>query len=129
MEQSSRADLLGQAQQRSEGATADPSWGELLELDEHGGSFTGRYRGEALDERFAPPRRVFLLVTEQGEAVYMPARFRLEQEMEAVSPGDSIAIWRGADYETKAGNLGHSYGVASEPDDAPLPSAPGEVSF
>jgi hypothetical protein len=131
VEQSSKADLLRQAQQRSEGASADPSWGELLELEEDGGSFVGRFRGEALDERFDPPRKIFLFLSEEGEAVYMPGRFRLEQEMEGVAVGDDVGVFRGPNYTTAAGNEGHSYGVASQSNEEPLPepSLPGEVPF
>jgi hypothetical protein len=124
----SREDLLGRARERAEGASVPETWGTLLELEEDGGSFVGRYLGDAVDERWDPPRRVFLFTDEEGEACYMPSRYRLEQEIGRVEPGATVAIYRGEDYTTKDGRSGHSYGVetasgeaGSSADDSDIP--------
>jgi hypothetical protein len=119
-----REDLIERARERSEGSVAPEDWGELLELDEDGGSFVGRYVGEAIDERWEPARTVYLFIDEQDAPCYMPARFRLEQEMARVSSGETVAIYRGPDAETRTGNTVHTYGVESEP--ASTPAQPTE---
>jgi hypothetical protein len=110
-----RDELIARARERSEGSVAPEDWGELLELDEDGGSFVGRYVGEAVDDRWEPARTVYLFIDERDAPCYMPARFRLEQEMARVTPGETVAIYRGPDAETKTGNTVHTYGVESEP--------------
>jgi hypothetical protein len=119
---SGRDELIARARERSEGSIAPEEWGELLELDEDGGSFVGRYVGQAVDERWDPPRTVYLFIDEQDAPCYMPTRFRLEQEMSRVAVGETVAVYRGPDVETKAGNTVHTYGVESEP--AAEPQAP-----
>jgi hypothetical protein len=120
---SDRNELIRRAQERSEGAVAPEEWGEIVELEEDGGVFVGRYLGSALDERWDPPRTLYLLLGEDGARGYMPARFRLEQEMGRVSVGETVAMYRGPDVETKSGNTVHTYGVESEPNKEPLPEA------
>jgi hypothetical protein len=119
----SRDELIRRAQERSEGAVAPEGWGEIIELEEDGGAFVGRYLGSALDERWDPARTVYRFLGEDGARGYMPARFRLEQEMGRVTLGDTVAIYRGPDVETRSGNTVHTYGVESEPNQRPLPDA------
>jgi hypothetical protein len=114
----SRDELIAKAQERAEGSVLPDDWGTILELDEGGGTFVGRYVAETIDERWDPPRKVYLFVDEQGSRCYMPGRFRLEQEMSRVEPGATVAIYRGPDAETKAGNTVHTYGVVSTGSDA-----------
>jgi hypothetical protein len=114
-------DLIARAKERAQGSAVPEDWGELLEIPE-GGDFVGRYVSDASDGRWDPPRPVFLLVTADGERVWIPGRYRLVQEMERAKPGrgDDVAIFRDADIETKNGTM-HVYGVEAEPNDTPLP--------
>lgn len=121
----SKQDLLERAKQASLGGQqTSEDWGEPVELEEDGGSFYGRFRGEAMDT--LNDRRVFLFWDEQGHRRYMRSRFRLVQEFDRLQPqvGDAVAIYRGRDYTTVAGNSGHAYGVDAEPSDEPLPTEP-----
>jgi hypothetical protein len=115
-------DLLARAKEHAQGSAVPEDWGELLEIPE-GGDFVGRYIADTSDERWDPPRPVFLLVSADGERVWIPGRYRLVQEMERVKPsrGDDIAIFRDFDTQSKSGNTVHVYGVEAEPNDAPLP--------
>jgi hypothetical protein len=113
--------LIARAQERAEGSVPE-EWGEVLELEENGGTFIGRYVSTALDERWDPPRTVYLFLDEEGAPCYMPRRYRLETEMSRVERGASVAIYRGPDVETKSGNTVYTYGVESEPSAEPLPA-------
>jgi hypothetical protein len=115
-------DLLARAKAHSESAgAADPSWGEAIELEEDGGTFVGRFRGQAEDARGKP---IYLYWDEDAEPRFMWHRYRLEQEMLRVKPavGDRVALYRGPDYPTKDGNFGHAIGVETEPCADPLPA-------
>jgi hypothetical protein len=121
-------DLIGHARDRAESSGTPSEWGDPLVLEEDGGSFVGRYRGRSLDHTYDPPRDVFLLWDEDGVPCYMRGRIRLVQEFDRAAPevGDRVAIYRGVDYVTQAGNSGHAYGLESEPCSDPLPAAAAE---
>jgi hypothetical protein len=114
-------DLAARAKERAQGSAVPADWGSLLEIPE-GGDFVGRYVADTSDERWDPPRPVFLLVDADGGRCWIPGRYRLVQEMERVKPGRGadIAIFRDFDIETKSGTM-HVYGVEAEPNDALLP--------
>jgi hypothetical protein len=118
---SGRDDLAARARERAQGSAVPDDWGKLLEIPEEG-DFVGRYVADASDERWDPPRPVFLLVDSDGERCWIPGRYRLVQEMERAKPGRGadVAIFRDADIETKNGTM-HVYGVEAEPNDTPLP--------
>jgi hypothetical protein len=109
------------ARERAQGSAVPEHWGKLLEIPEDG-DFVGRYVAETSDERWDPPRPVFLLVDADGGRCWIPGRYRLVQEMQRVQPdrGADVAIFRDFDIETKNGTM-HVYGVEAEPNDAPLP--------
>jgi hypothetical protein len=89
----------------------------------------GRYRGQAVDDTYDAARVVYLFWGENGERCYMRHRFRLGQELEPAKPqiGDIVAVYRGPDYVTQAGNSGHAYGVEVEQSDEPLTDKPAAV--
>jgi hypothetical protein len=117
-------DLAARAKERAQGSAVPEDWGKLLEIPEDG-VFVGRYVADASDERWDPPRPVFLLVDADGGRCWIPGRFRLVQEMQRVKPGRGadIAIFRDFDIDTKNGTM-HVYGVEAELNDAPLPGEP-----
>jgi hypothetical protein len=118
---SGRDDLAARARERAHGSAVPEDWGKLVEIPEDD-DFVGRYVTDTSDERWDPPRPVFLLVDADGGRCWIPGRYRLVQEMERVKPGRGadIAIFRDFDIETKNGTM-HVYGVEAEPNDAPLP--------
>lgn len=126
---SGRDDLLARARESSEGAVVPADWGEVVELEEDGGEFYGRYRGTAADPAFKSA--VVLLWDEDGGERFMWTNVRLDRELERESPaiGATIAIFRGPNYETKHDRAeggeptGLGLGVACEQNDAPLPGA------
>jgi hypothetical protein len=120
-------DLAARARERARENEVPPvpeDWGKLLEIPEDG-DFVGRYLADTSDERWDPPRPVFLLVDSEGERCWIPGRYRLVQEMQRVKPGRGadIAVFRDFDIETKNGTM-HVYGVEAEPNDAPLSGDP-----
>jgi hypothetical protein len=124
-----RDEMLQAAKQRAgeldEGFEIPAHWGELLELDEDGGEFFGRYLGKDVDKSKDPPREVFLFLDENGERCWSRYYFRLGQEMADVGIGDLVAIYRGADvpFTTKSGEERTTYrfAVVSQPCADPLP--------
>ena len=125
---SGRDDLAARARERAQGSAVPEDWGNLLEIPEEG-DFVGRFVTDTTDERWDLPRPVFLLVDSDGGRCWIPGRYRLLQEIERVKPGRGadIAIFRDFDIETKNGAM-HVYGVAAEPNDAPLPGEPVDES-
>lgn len=125
---SARDDLAARARERAQGSGTPEHWGRLLEIEENA-DFVGRYVADASDERWDPPRPVFLLVDADGGRCWIPGRFRLVQEMERVKPGrgDDIAIFRSFDVETKSGTTMHVYGVEAVSNDTPLPGEPSDL--
>jgi hypothetical protein len=124
-----RDEMLLAAKQRvaelGEGFEIPPHWGELLELDEDGGEFFGRYLGKDVDKSKDPAREVFLFLDEDGERCWSRYYFRLGQEMAEVGIGDLVAIYRGADeaFTTKSGEerTAYTFAVVSRPCADPLP--------
>ena len=124
---SARDDLAARARERAQGSAVPEAWGKLVEIPEDG-DFVGRYVADASDERWDPPRPVFLFVDADGGRCWIPGRYRLVQEMQRVKlgRGADIAIFRDFDIETKNGAM-HVYGVEAEPNDAPLPGEPSQL--
>ena len=114
--------LLAEAEDRLDEELTPPHFGSEVVLAE-GEDFRGRFRGEDLDKAFEPPRLVFLLVDPDGAPCFLRARTMLERRMREASPavGDWIAVVRGQDGETRAGNPLQSWGVSSRPCSDPLP--------
>ena len=99
-------------------------WGRLLELDEDGGEFFGRYLGKDTDKSKDPAREVFLFLGEDGERCWSRYYYGLGQEMADVGIGDEVAIYRGEDVAfTKGGEerTKYTFAVASQPCADPLP--------
>jgi hypothetical protein len=115
-------DLFTKARERAAaGATSVPEdWGErvALEPDE---SFTGRWRGQAVDEEHGRP--VYLLWTQDGSLAWMRTYAALAREVDTAKPniGDRVAVFRGADYEGKSGT-GFAFGLACAACSDPLPT-------
>jgi hypothetical protein len=124
----SKEELFERAKAASENQGVGDDWGEQIELEEGGGYFEGRYRGETTDPvnvgGDGQPRRVYLFWDEDNHPRYMRDRTKLSQEIDRVNPnvGDVVAIYRAANTITGSGNTMHIYGVMSEPSDAPLPA-------
>lgn len=126
---SSRDQMLQAAKQRAgeldEGFEMPAHWGELLELEEDGGEFFGRYLGKDVDKSKDPAREVFLFVDEDSVRRWSRYYFRLGQEMADVGIGDLVAIYRGEDvpFTTKSGEerTTYTFAVVSEPCPDPLP--------
>ena len=64
-------DLIARAKAASEGVVIPENWGEVVELEEGGGTFVGRYRGREEDTRGNP---VYLFWDEDDDP-----RFLLER--------------------------------------------------
>jgi hypothetical protein len=119
-------ELIARARTRSEGSSFDipASWGESIDVDENE-SFVGRYRGRTEGPR---GEAIFLFWDEEEQLRFSWHRFRLEQEMERLSPtvGDTVVIFRGENYKTRFDDdgeaSGYAFGVETEPNSAPLPN-------
>lgn len=120
-------DLVARAKAASEGFVVPASWGEVVELEEGGGVFVGRYRGQEEDARGKP---VYLFWDEANEPRFFWHAYRLEQGMVREDPslGDTVCVFRDENYTTRFDDEGEAsgiaYGVAVEPNDAPLPETP-----
>ncbi len=117
-------DLIARAKASSEGFVVPETWGEVVELEEGGGVFVGRYRGQE-DGR---ARRARLPVLGRGRrAALLPARVPAEAgdgAREAVARRHRLRLPRRElrDAVRRPGEAtGIAYGVAVEPNDAPLP--------
>ena len=121
---SSFDDLIDRAKASSEGFVVPDGWGEVVELEEGGGVFVGRFRGQEEDSRGEP---IYLFWDTQGEPRFFWSSYRFKQGMERENPsvGDTVAIVRDANYETRYDDPGEAtglaYGVASESNKEPLP--------
>ena len=103
-------------------------WGYRIQL-EPSETFEGRWRGETLATGGDyGDQTLFLLWDNDGAACYMRGHASLVRKVESVAPsvGDSVAVFRGTDYQS-AGGTGYSYGVAAEANGSPLPEAPEAV--
>jgi hypothetical protein len=118
-----RDDLRARAQADAQGFVVPDSWGEAIEL-EPGESFVGRFRGRERDSRGHP---TYLFWSEAGELCFFWSAYRLEQGMRRERPavGATVCIVRDTNYATRFDDpgepTGKSYGVASEPNNEPLP--------
>jgi hypothetical protein len=121
-------DLIARAKASSEGFVVPDNWGEVVELEEGGGVFVGRFRGTDTDSR---GDTVVLAWDEDGaERFFWPA-YRLTQGIERAAPtiGDTICVYRGDNYQTRYDDPGETsglaYGVETEPCSDPLPDDDG----
>jgi len=115
-------DLFAQARERAATKATPEDWGRrITELDEEESGFTGRWRGESVDEENGRP--VYLFWDDDGARCFSRYYTSLGRELEQAVPnkGDRIVLFRGVDYTTKSGNSGFSYGVACEPSSDPIP--------
>jgi hypothetical protein len=121
--------LVARAKESSEGPVTPDSWGELVEI-EVGESFIGRYRGSDTAKGFKSS--AYLLWDMAGDLRFIFACARLDKELMRESPeiGATVAIFRSENYESQYDcaegrePTGLAYGVASEPNPAPLPAEP-----
>jgi hypothetical protein len=117
-------DLLSRARARAESSRTPDDWGSQMETAENSGGRL-RFRGETVDEfrhdHEGNPRRIFLWWDEDGNLVWTPPWYQLVQEVERIRPqvGDTVGFWRGADYQTKNGGPGFSFGLEKESNDEP----------
>jgi hypothetical protein len=116
------AELLAEAEAHLDDQGVPDHFGTELTLAE-GESWSGRYRGEDEDRAFDPPRGVYLLAEPDGTPYFLRRRAMLERQMRDAEPavGDYLAVVRGADSVTKAGNTLQTWGVSSRPCPDPLP--------
>jgi hypothetical protein len=116
------AELLAEAEARLDEQGVPDHFGEELTLAE-GESWSGRFRGKDEDRAFDPPRPVYLLAELDGTPYFLRRRTMLERQMREAEPavGDYLAVVRGADGVTKAGNSLQTWGVSSRPCSDPLP--------
>jgi hypothetical protein len=117
-------DLITQAKERAEASPLPDGWGHRIQLDP-GAHFTGRWRGETTDEAH-DNRRVFLFWDDDSQLCFSRFYAALGREIDSTKPniGDTIVIVRGDDY-TGAQGTGYSFGVATGPNDDPLPDDDG----
>jgi hypothetical protein len=119
--------LVVRARENSEGPTVPGTWGELIEI-EIGASFVGRYRGTDTAEGFKSA--AYLLWDEEDAPRFIYACARLDTEFSRESPavGATVAIFRSENYESQYDRAsdreptGLAYGVATEPNAAPVPA-------
>lgn len=118
-------ELIARAKERAEAPPTPEGWGYRVGL-EPGDSFIGRWRGDTEDEE-NDNRPVYLLWDEDDRACFSRTYAALAREIERVSPeiGCTIVIVRGPDYIGQQGT-GYSFGVETEPNDAPLPAGDAE---
>jgi hypothetical protein len=119
-------DLIARAKAASEGFVVPESWGEAVELEEGGGVFIGRYRGVESSSR--GPVYLFWDEGQQPRFFWPAYRLKLGMDRESPSLGDTVCVYRDANYETQYDDPGEAsglaYGVAVESNDAPLPETP-----
>ena len=121
----SHEQLIDRAKERAETTPVPELWGYRVALEEHD-VFVGRWRGETVDEMNVDDngnlRRIYLLWDDVGELCFSRHYAALGREIDRVSPevGCTIVVVRGADYVGAQGT-GYSFGVETEPNDAPLP--------
>jgi hypothetical protein len=121
-------DLLRRAREcaESEVSLIPAPWGYRIVLDEDE-SFVGRWRGETTDplnvDDKGKPRRIFLLWDAEGQRCFSRHYAALGREINRTRPqiGDTIVIYRGADYAGQEGP-GYSFGVETAANGAPLPA-------
>jgi hypothetical protein len=124
-------DLLSRAKADAGGFTVPDHWGEVVEL-EPGESFVGRFRGREKDSRGNP---VYLAWNADDARVFFWPAYRLDQGMQRERPavGATICVVRDSNYATKFDSpdepTGKAIGVASEPNDAPLPESPAKSEY
>lgn len=129
-------DLIARAKERAEATPIPDGWGYRIVLEE-GEAFVGRWRGQTTDEA-NENRQIFLFWDEAGEQCFSRTYAALAREIDRAQPtrGCTIVVFRGDDYTTGQGS-GYSFGVETEPNDAPLPAyeagddelASGDISF
>jgi hypothetical protein len=115
-----RENLVARAKERAEASPLPEGWGYRIQLEE-GDSFVGRWRSDAVDEQ-NDNRRVYLFWDEKGERCFSRHYAALGREIDraAPKPGDTIVVYRGDNYTGQQGT-GYSFGVETEPNEAPLP--------
>lgn len=118
--ESNREQLIAAATERAETTPLPEEWGYRVAL-EQGDSFIGRWLRETVDEA-NNNRRVFLLLDEDDQPCFSRFYAALGREIDQAAPevGCTIVIVRGDDYIGQQGT-GYSFGVATEPNDKPLP--------
>jgi hypothetical protein len=125
---SDRDDLIQRAKERAETPPTPEEWGYRIQIEE-GGSFAGRWHTETVDED-NNNRPIYLFWDEDGEACFHRHYASLERELAREQPatGATIVVARSENYKTQYDDegekTGQSYGVSSEPNDAPLPGEP-----
>ena len=118
-------DLIARAKAASEGFVVPETWGEVVEIEEGGGVFVGRFRGQE-----TTPRRAHLPVLGRGRRAALLLELVSAQAGDGARParvGDTVCVYRDAElrdeYDDPGEASGIAYGVAVEPNDAPLPEA------
>ncbi|MGH3085098.1 MAG: hypothetical protein ACRDNP_13810 [Gaiellaceae bacterium] len=120
-------DLIARAKASSEGFVVPETWGEVVELEEDGGVFVGRYRGQETDTR---SESIYLFWGEDDEPRFFWHAYRLKQGMEAREPGarrHGVRLPRRElrDEVRRPGRaLGHLLRRGAETNAAPLPEMP-----
>jgi hypothetical protein len=130
-------DLIRRAQENVKGQPVEipDSFGERLDHEEESIVLDrGRYRGKgtykAEKDGREEHRIAHLFWGANDDPVWLSSYSRLDQEMERECPviGARISIYRGANYKTKYGTDGYTFGVASEPCSDPLPDDEAELA-
>lgn len=119
-------ELVEQAKRDAEDRAG--GWGMRIQL-EVGEHWAGRYRGDTIASGGDyGDQTLFLFWDEGGYEVYMRGHASLVAKMAAAAPqlGDTVVVYRSDDYQS-AGGTGYAYGVAREPNDAPLPDTPSDT--
>jgi hypothetical protein len=122
------SDLLERARQNEQERGSEWGYRVTLETGEH---FEGRWRGETIATGGDyGDQRLFLLWDRDGQECYVRGYAALARKVDDETPGlgASVVIVRGDDYQS-AGGTGYSFGIASEPNDAPLPEADVQTSL
>jgi hypothetical protein len=123
-----RDQMLQAAKERAETPPTPEEWGSRIALEE-GESFVGRWRDRTVDED-NNDRPIYLFWDDDGELCFSRHYASLERELKREDPavGATVVIYRGDNYKTQYDDegetSGQSYGVTSEPSDAPLPGEP-----
>lgn len=123
-------DLLNRARESEAEKPDNENWGDRVTL-EVGEAFAGRWRGETIATGGDyGDQRLFLLWDADLQERYMRGHKALASKIDKASPsiGDSVVIYRGEDYVSSNGT-GYSYGIATEPNDEPLPDVDDDLGF
>jgi hypothetical protein len=121
-------DLIARAKERAEGPPVPEEWGYRVTLEE-GESFVGRWRERTVDVD-NEDRPIYLLWDAEGAECFSRHYASLERELTREDPttGATVVIYRAENYKTQYDDegeqSGQSYGVTTEPNDAPLPDEP-----